>query len=837
MAAPSPLTQDLLCILVLYLLCVVLFRGIIFENAAFTSGGDTASALSFGHAGIELEKAEKVDVLWMPFFFSGMPTFGNVAFVPHNVNYLQLAVQSVVNLLFLNGAWTWYIVYYFLAGIFMYALGRTWRFGRIASLIAAITFMLSPYAIGLAPDGHGSKLMAISYIPLVMLLAHWLFEKRSILAFGLLSAAIGTLLLTNHMQIVYYAFMVLGCYLVYHIVSDYKEHKGLIPVKIFLLAGAILIGICISSYIYLSVYEYSQYSMRGGGTTGAPGGLTYDYATNWSWNLWEAIVLLIPGFYGINGTPSTPYWGHVEPWTYSYVYAGLLPILLAILGLAYRRTKLAVLMALLSIFVIIASLGRNFPFVYDLMFKVLPFFNKFRVPSLILHLLPFTLGILSAIGYTAMEEQRAASKTNGRLIRTMTAVSLIAGALFLLALLLKSPLEDFFKSFLFMKEGDLAELQQRYGKQAGQALEYIRNLRFDTFWKDYVKFLILLAAGTGVIALYLRKTLSLTLFASSMVVLTIVDLAIIDERIIVPQPKAALEENFLPDETVAFLKEQKGQIRILPLPTNGSEWGDNTFAYHGIESVGGYSPAKLRIYQTMLDSCLVKGPDASFPLNMGVVDMLNVRYVIAPGQLPEGRFILAHVDKTKRLVTYINPGALPRAWFVDTVQIAAQDHDAFRTLDGADFNPRHLAVVQSPVLTPAVERPDSGASVTIVEHQSRRIAIDATTAHPALLVISEVYYPAGWKATIDDKETEIYRTNSVLRSIVIPAGTHHVLMTFDPPLYHAGYLISNGAWVFVILCIAVGLLREPAIREKLLRGRGRKSVVDESHGSTTPQRG
>ena len=808
----SPLTQDLLCIAVLYILCLVIFRGIIFDNAAFASGGDTASALSYTHAGTALEKAEGVDIVWMPYFFSGMPTFGNVAFIPHNVSYLQTIVQAILNVLFLNGAWTWYIVYYFLGGVFMYLLARTWSFGKIAALIAAITFMLSPYAVGLAPDGHGSKLMAICYIPLVMTLTHWLFEKRTLLTFGLLSAAIGTLLLTNHMQIVYYAFIVLGCYLVYHVLNDFKEQKKTIPMKVLLFAGALVIGLCISSYIYLSVYEYSQYSMRGGGTTGSSGGLTYDYATNWSWSLGEAIALLIPGFFGLNGTPNTPYWGHVEPWTYSYVYAGLIPILLAGVALSYKRTRLAIFMSILTLLVIIVSCGRNFPLVYDLMFKILPFFNKFRVPSMVLHLLPFTFGILGAIGYAAVEEQRGAVKSNGGMIRALTAVSLIAGGLFLVSLLLKAPLADFFKSFLFVKDGDLDLIRQKYGRQAPQAMEALKSLRFDIFWKDYVKFFVLLAAGSGAIVLYLRKTITPSVFAASMVIIVVADLAIVDERIITPQPRSAIEENFLPDDTIAFLKEQQGQFRILPIPVYGSEWNDNTYAYHGIESVGGYSPAKLRIYQTMLDSCLLKSDDPNFPYNMGVINMLNARYFVVPGRLPEGRFVLAHVDETKRLLTYSNPDALPRAWFVDTVVIANDDHGVFRTLDAPSFDPRHLAVLQSPETLPSVERPDSTASATVSEHSSRKIVIATTASRTALLVVSEIYYPAGWKASVDGKETEIYRTNSVLRSVVVPAGSHTVAMTFDPPLYRAGYLISNGAWIFCALCIIVGFLTDPKAR-------------------------
>ncbi|MEK9138901.1 MAG: hypothetical protein AAB393_17405, partial [Bacteroidota bacterium] len=296
----SPTKQDLLCIGFLYLITLVLFRGIVFDNAAFAEAGDTAAALSYAHAGDQINEAEGVDVLWMPNFFSGMPTFGNVAYLPHNVNYLGTFVVKILNLLYLNAKWGWIVVHYLLGGIFMFFLMRVWKFSRSASLLAAITFMLSPYAIGLAGEGHGSKLMALSYLPIVFLLTHLLLERRDLLSFGLLSAAIGTLMLTNHMQIVYYVFMVIGMYLLYQIIMDIKQNKLIVAKKTALFLGALLVGMCISSYIYLAVYEYSTFSIRGGGTAGSTGGLTYDYATNWSWNPWETIVFLIPSFFGFS---------------------------------------------------------------------------------------------------------------------------------------------------------------------------------------------------------------------------------------------------------------------------------------------------------------------------------------------------------------------------------------------------------------------------------------------------------------------------------------------------------------------------------------------------------
>src|SRR4030042_382807 len=86
-----------------------------------------------------------VDVLWMPYFFSGMPTFGNVAYLPHNVSYSQEAVVTLLRFLYLNSTWSWFVVYYLFCGVFMFFLARVWGLPRAAALLAALTFMLSPY--------------------------------------------------------------------------------------------------------------------------------------------------------------------------------------------------------------------------------------------------------------------------------------------------------------------------------------------------------------------------------------------------------------------------------------------------------------------------------------------------------------------------------------------------------------------------------------------------------------------------------------------------------------------------------------------------------------------
>ena len=204
------------------------------------------------------------------------------------------------------------------------------------------------------------------------------------------------------------------------------------------------------------------------------------------------------------------------------------------------------------------------------------------------------------------------------------------------------------------------------------------------------------------------------------------DLMVIDDKLIKPEPTAALEKNFQPDATIAYLSQQPGLFRIFPGISPGDPlYMDNTFAYHGLQSITGYSPAKLKIYQTMLDSCMYHGSNPEFPLNMSIVNMLNTEFLIAHGRLPEDKFEAVNVDQAKREVTYRNPGALPRAFFVDSVIVARDDHEVFAALNSASFNPGRTAVLY--VAPPGIGRPDS-ASVQVTDYKSRRITLSATRA-------------------------------------------------------------------------------------------------------------
>jgi hypothetical protein len=812
-----PGVQDLLSIAVLYVVVLTLFRGLVFSDSSFSQSPDASNHHSYKIAGNALRDAEGVDPLWTPYVFSGMPTFGSLSYIPHNVSYPEAVGFAIVRALFLYTPMSWFVALYFLGGVFMFFLMRWWHFSRPAALLAALTFMLSPYAVTLGGVGHGSKMKALSYLPLMVLLTHLLFEKRNLLTFGLLCAGIGTLMLTNHVQVVYYVLLVMGSYLVYHVVLDLKERRAQALTKTLMFAGAFAVGLCISAYIYLSVLEYAQFSIRGGGTAGSAGGLTWDYATNWSVHPAELLTLAIPSFFGFQ---SPYYWGWM-PFTSSTFYAGIIPLVLTLIAVAYRRERLSVFFMILTGIVLLMSFGKYFPLLYQVMFDYLPFFNKFRAPSTILHLLPFCFGVLGAFGFSALPDIAKDPARAAQLRKVLTFGALALVGILMIGTVTKDTLYKGLSDFMFVKEGEVQQYQQQYGARTPQVIEQIKQIRFygnedvSGFWGDTVRFLLLSASSMGLIALFLGGKVRSGLLAGGLMLLLVLDLFIVDARFIRPVPARSLDDGFRPDGTITFLKQQPGLFRVFPV--GGEHFGNNTYAYHGIQSLGGYNAAKLKIYQTMIDSCFFKPTTPGIPVNMNVVNMLSARYLVTSFQLPGDHFVPVHADPSRGATVYENPSSLPRAFFVRTVATAKTDSDVFRLINSPGFDPSVTAILQE---DPGLKEPDS-TSVEVVEYQSRRITLRAYASEPALLVLSEVYYPAGWKAFVDGQEARILRTNSILRSVIVPQGKHEVVFSFDPESYSVGWTATNTAWGISALCIIAGIWSIPSVRERL-RGRTRK---------------
>ena len=153
-----------------------------------------------------------------------------------------------------------------------------------------------------------------------------------------------------------------------------------------------------------------------------------------------------------------------------------------------------------------------------------------------------------------------------------------------------------------------------------------------------------------------------------------------------------------------------------------------------------------------------------------------------------------------------NGRVMPKAWLVPSVAVEPDEARRLRILQEPMFDPRQVALVESPPslpLTPPSVRQAEPGSVRITRYEGTRIDLSAAVAQNALLVLGEKYY-AGWEALVDGKPAEIVPVNHILRGIYLPPGEHTVELRFDPGAFKVGKYITFASFIL----FAGMLLRE-----------------------------
>jgi hypothetical protein len=151
-------------------------------------------------------------------------------------------------------------------------------------------------------------------------------------------------------------------------------------------------------------------------------------------------------------------------------------------------------------------------------------------------------------------------------------------------------------------------------------------------------------------------------------------------------------------------------------------------------------------------------------------------------------------------VVYENLRAMPRVWLASKV-IVLEAPDILRTVhestlpDGTPYDPNEIALIENGPALNSKSDPERTASV--VSMSEKGIEVVTHSREPAFLVLSDTYYP-GWEATVDGNLTTIYRTDYVLRGVVLASGEHVVRLSFRPRTFKIGQAISAIALVFIL---------------------------------------
>ena len=176
-----------------------------------------------------------------------------------------------------------------------------------------------------------------------------------------------------------------------------------------------------------------------------------------------------------------------------------------------------------------------------------------------------------------------------------------------------------------------------------------------------------------------------------------------------------------------------------------------------------------------------------------------------PKVLPNGR-----QDRDAQL----NPGALGNAWFVSEIKQVDTEDDVITEM--RSFDPGRTVIINKNKVGDYLEGFTSGfdstATIKLDSYAPNRLVYSYSAAREQFAVFSEIYYPHGWKITIDGK-TELMEhvvVNYVLRGMRLPAGSHTIEFVFRPQSYYTG---GNISLIFSLITI-VGFLGIAALETK-----------------------
>jgi len=313
----------------------------------------------------------------------------------------------------------------------------------------------------------------------------------------------------------------------------------------------------------------------------------------------------------------------------------------------------------------------------------------------------------------------------------------------------------------------------------------LKQDRQSLFGSDIVRSLIFIAIAFACIWLYIKDKLKASYAMLAILLFSTIDVLAEGRRYLNDDKFQTKEDqqsqSFTPSATDQQILQDTSYYRVLNLTVD--VFNDAMTSYFH-NSIGGYNPAKLALYQDLITYQL------GSKLNINVLNMLNTKYVINQSQ--------------QGPVVQVNPGNLGACWFTKQIAYVKDDAAAMRALD--NNNPADSAIIEESEkskipFTPAY---DSSATIRLIKNDNDIINYTSQSNANQFAVFSEIYYEReGWKAYIDDKETPIVRTDYALRGLAVPAGNHSIRFEFKPASFYNSEMIAIVASAVIWLLLAL----------------------------------
>lgn len=725
------------------------------------------------------------ETYWVNNAFSGMPTYQLGAKYPHNyIKKLDLLIRFLprpADYLFL-----YFIGFYFL----MLSLKIEYRL----AVLGALSFGFSTYLIIIIGAGHNAKAHAISYMPFVLGSIIYVVRKKYIIGFILTAIFLGLQLTANHFQMTYYLMFIVIVMAIWFVVKCIKENDRVHLIKtIVVLFTSLVFSLLMNSSNILTTMEYSKESTRGNSSSltinsdGSPKenfskGLDREYITQWSYGVFESLNLFIPKIVGGGSSEkldsnssfyqilrksgysplesnqivknSPTYWGN-QPFVEAPAYVGIAVFFLFVFSVfLYKGNHRSWLLASI-ILSLLLSFGKNFSFLTDLFISYFPIYDKFRAVSSIQVILELCIPIMAILGLSSLFSDKIMTKSKIRALN-------FTGMVFLLILIV-----------LYLIKGFLpfSGISDQYMDET--IVEALIEDRKEIYVSQLLKSFIFISIIFSLIFLFIKEKLKKNYFIVSLAIIISTDLILFSKNYVNDEnfvDAVNVENPYNLDEVYKSIIDDKSDYRVLDLTENSTK--PNYF----FNSINGYHAAKLGRYNDVMDFYLNKN-------HLNTLSMLNTKYIIF------------NQEGEKQI--FKNEFSSGSAWFVKENINVFDDDQEIKSLDTLNY--KEISVSQS---FESKKYYNNTSSIVVAEKKSDYIRYDVSSDDTGLIIFSEIFYPKGWKAYINDQEVTMERFNYILRGLEVPKGKHRLEFVFDPTIVKLSSnisLFSTLGFVFIIL--------------------------------------
>jgi hypothetical protein len=721
--------------------------------------------------------------LWNPYVLSGFPMLAEaLAGVLYPLIFIfALPIPAY-------RAFTLFITIHFtLAAAFTYFLVRVQGLGRSAATLAGLSFGFGGFLM--AQIINLNIMVGAAWLPLVLAAFILALRTQRPLIAVLGGVPLALQILGAQPQIVFYTIILLLAYGLFKsvevITHPSRPSSPLREIaRIWGFLGLMLgVGLLLGAPQWLPTWELQRLSVRSAG-------LAYEKMIDYSLPPVQWLTLALPSMFGNNVVSS--YRGASANFEETYVYAGILPLILAFLSWRARPRSEVIFLWVVLVVAAILSMGGYTSLYWPVQY--LPGFTLFRVPARWLMLVNFSLASLAAWGMDAFVRRPGSRRLRIGLLILWVGVAV----LILLIWLLRDPLAQGLQNLPLEKDmRNALSLGLQRGLFEVGTFKDLMFLNQMAWWlMPSIALVTRLGLSAALLIAYSARRLSRQSFIVGAVVLTAVDMALAGGSAVNQVTEASYWGNLSAGARYVMEAQKQNAGRLFAIVDGNENMvpGLGQYLpsiYHVYAASGHKSPLQLRRYSTITD---LDNEFLSLSLT-GTRYLLTQEFFEVAPHVP---IRLVHRGDDNWYV-YENLEALPRVFVVHQAVAAASGEEALNILQSEGFDPHTTVVLETDTPGPSLAttpEPDN-EDVIITRDDPAFVQIEANLTGDGYLILADNDYP-GWQVYVDGQSETITPANYFARAVYLEAGEHVVQFIYEPISFRLGLVLAAVGVVTII---------------------------------------